>query len=81
MCLGKSGQELKTGFSTEPHKSASYRLAPPGLLSVLSSVTIYPGLGFPHELDFPQSSSVKKVPHWLAALTEAFLNWISLQKV
>lgn len=59
MCLGKSGQELKTGFSTEPQKSASYRLAPPGLLSVLSSVTIYPGLGFPHELDFPQSSSVK----------------------
>lgn len=80
MCVsGSQGRNSRQDSVQRPQKSASYQLAPPGLLSVLSSVTIYPGLGFPHELDFPQSSSVKKVPHWLAALTEAFLNWISLQ--
>lgn len=44
---------------------------------LLSPYTL--ALDFHSELDFPQSSSVKKVPHWLAALMEAFLNWISLQ--
>lgn len=77
-------QEVRAGAQDRIQYRGHRRVLLTGLLLLDCSVCFLlppytQALDSHSKLDFPQSSSVKKVPHWLAALTEACLNWISLQ--